>query len=371
VIVIGGGIAGVAAALASTDRGARVTLVRRAPGATMLTAGGWQGPLPEPLDGHFEAAGHPWPVIQQLLPAPDGSLRRYARAARAQSRAEIVSLTLVAGINGLAGFEANVLARMWSEVTGEDVQAVTISLERTPSAGWSPPALAAEIARAPDQVRQLLAPHIEATRARAVILPAVLGLEPEDNVRQAIESGIDVAVGEALAASPSIPGWRLGITLDRMLARAGVNVIVGTATRAVAHDGRLEAVAVRAREGERQLEANAFVLASGKYIGGGIITDGRLREAVLDCPVWIEHAGEIFEQAEPLALTNADRREEQPLLGAGVAVDAEGHPVDRNAEPIFQNLWAAGAVRRGYDSPASGLGHAATEGWAAGERASA
>jgi glycerol-3-phosphate dehydrogenase subunit B len=371
VVVIGGGMAGVAAALASSERGARVTLVRRAPGATVLTAGGWQGPLPGPLERHFEAAGHPWPTVTQLLPAPDGSLRRYTRAALPQSRAELVADTLVAGIRGLPGFEATVLARMWSEVTGVDIQPVTIVLGRTPTAGWSPPSIAAEIARDPSQIHQLLAPLVRKTNARAVILPAVLGLEPGDDVRAAIESGIDVPVGEALGASASIPGWRLSRVLERMLERAGVHVVTGAVTSATAPNGRLEAVSVRLADGETRLEANAFVLATGKYIGGGIITDGRLREGALDCPVWIEQAGEVFQHGEPLVLTNADRREEQPLLSAGVAVDAEGHPVDQNEQLIFQNLWAAGAVRRGYDAPEYGLGHAATEGWTAGERATA
>ena len=94
-----------------------------------------------------------------------------------------------------------------------------------------------------------------------------------------------------------------------------------------------------------------------------------MREPALNCPVWIDHAGETFELAEPLTLTNADRREDQPLLSAGVAVDAEGRAVDRNGDVVFDNVWTGGAVRRGHDPVTSGLGHAAAEGWAAGERA--
>ena len=77
------------------------------------------------------------------------------------------------------------------------------------------------------------------------------------------------------------------------------------------------------------------------------------------------------EHGEPLALTNADRREEQPLLAAGVTVNAEGRPIDRANAIVYDNVWAAGTVCRGGEAPAYGLGHAATEGWAAGERATA
>jgi glycerol-3-phosphate dehydrogenase subunit B len=154
-----------------------------------------------------------------------------------------------------------------------------------------------------------------------------------------------------------------------MLERAGVAVLTGTARLSSRAGRRVERIEVHDRGDALELEAKSIVLATGKFVGGGIGANGRLREIVLDCPVWIEHAGDIFEQAEPLALTNADRREEQPLLAAGVMVDAEDRPVNLKGEPVFENVWAAGAVRRGYDSASQGLGHAAAQGWAAGERA--
>jgi glycerol-3-phosphate dehydrogenase subunit B len=178
-----------------------------------------------------------------------------------------------------------------------------------------------------------------------------------------------VTVGEALGSAPSIPGWRLQHVLDRMLKRAGVQVLRGTVATPENAVRRLKTVRVREGNTEQRLEAETFVLATGKFVGGGIVADGRLREAALDCPIWIEHAGETFELAEPLTLTNADRREDQPLLSAGVAVDSEGRAIDRNSDVVFDNVWTAGAVRRGHDAGSMGLGHAATEGWAAGERA--
>jgi hypothetical protein len=53
----------------------------------------------------------------------------------------------------------------------------------------------------------------------------------------------------------------------------------------------------------------------------------------------------------------------QPLLGAGVHVDAEGHPVDGHGRVHFANLVAAGSV---IAASAPGLGHAASTGLAAG-----
>lgn len=370
VVVIGGGMAGVAAALAGVSRGASVTLVRRAPGATALTVGGWNGPMPEPLAAAFAAVDHAWlPAAQSGLPSPDGSWRFYQRAAPAQALPQSTP-TMVCSIMGLAGFHAVSLSRLWMDLADVELIPMQITLDATPAAGWSPVSLAALLERSPAEFASKLQAQVRATGCRCVIVPAVLGLEAGGIVRKAIEETASVPVREALGSTPSIPGWRLQLALDRMLARAGVTLVRGDVS-ARSGSNRLESIQVLNTRGEINLQARSFVLATGKFIGGGISSNGRLREVALNCPLWIEHAGETFEHGEPLALTNNDRREEQPLLAAGVTVNAEGRPIDRTGAIVYDNVWAAGTVCRGGEAPAYGLGHAAAEGWVAGERATA
>jgi glycerol-3-phosphate dehydrogenase subunit B len=370
VVVIGGGIAGVAAALASSARGARVTLIRRAPGATALSVGGWLGPMVAPLATHFEDVQHPWPIAPASgLPAPDGSWRSYAHAAAAHA-IPLQSPALVCGISGLAGFHAAALVRLWQDLAPVELTATQVTLDATPAAGWSSVSLAAALERSSSEIAAALSARVKETRARSVLLPAVLGIEQSAAVRTAVEAVCGVPVIEALGSTPSLPGWRLRVALDRMLARANISLVTG-AVKERANGSHLSSISVATNADQVELEAKAFVLATGKFIGGGIEADGRLREAALNCPIWIEHAGDTFEHAEPLSLTNADRREEQPLLSAGVDVDAEGRPIDRQGNLVYTNVWAAGTVRKGGESPAYGLGHAAAEGWAAGERATA
>jgi glycerol-3-phosphate dehydrogenase subunit B len=370
VVVIGGGMAGVAAALASVSRGASVTLVRRAPGATALTVGGWAGPMSEPLAAAFDAAGHAWlPAAQSGLPSPDGSWRLYQRAAAAQAL-QLSTPTMVCSIMGLAGFHAVSLSRLWMDLAGVELVPAQIALDATPAAGWSPVSLAGSLERAPGEFASRLQSQVRATGCRSVIVPAVLGLQSADTVRKAIQETAGVAVHEALGSAPSIPGWRLQLALDRMLAHAGVALVKGDVTQR-SGSNRVGSIQVQTANGEIDLQAGSFVLATGKFIGGGISANGRLREVALGCPLWIEHAGEIFEHGDPLALTNNDRREEQPLLAAGVTVNAEGRAIDRAGAIVYDNVWAAGTVCRGGEAPTYGLGQAAAEGWAAGERAAA
>ena len=369
--MIGGGIAGVSAALAAARQGVRVTLVRRAPGATALTVGGWTGPLPEPLAAAFEAVEHPWlPTTATGFPSPDGSWRFFDRVATAHA-ARLSERAIVCGIAGLPGFHAATLTRMWQELAGVELLPATITLDSSPPAGWSPVSLAAALERSRADFATSLAKAIRSNGARTAIVPAVLGLESSSAVRLAIEGSVGVPIAEALGSAPSIPGWRLERALQRLLEHAGITVVKGNLVALSTANRRLQTVQATTAEGKVNLSADAFVLASGKFIGGGISANGKLREVALDCPLWIEHAGETFEHGEPLSLTNADRREEQPLLAAGVTVNAEGRPIDRANAIVYENVWAAGTVCRGGEAPAYGLGHAATEGWAAGERATA
>src|SRR5690606_292746 len=112
-VVIGGGVAGVTAALEGAAGGARVALVRAGPGASALAAGAWQGPLPSLLGAALEAAALPYHAATAPLPHPAGDLRSASFAGASHARAVLDSNTLVAGIAGLPGFPPAALARLW------------------------------------------------------------------------------------------------------------------------------------------------------------------------------------------------------------------------------------------------------------------
>lgn len=369
VVVIGGGIAGTAAALAAASRGARVLLIHATPGASALCCGGWLGALPAPLAAAFAAVGHEWIEISTELPSPDGSLRRFDYAAPSQAAAALTGNALVCGIAGLPGFNAIILARMWTEASGVMLSAHEIILPATPAAGWSAPGLAARLEQDPTPMTTAIREAARSQRASRIILPAVLGFEPVDAIRLGLERDSGAAIGEALGSIPAVPGWRVQKALERITARSGIAVQPGRVVTRTQNGTHIETVTVQlAGAADRTVRAAAFILASGKFLGGGISGNGVLREPALDCPVWIDHLGERFDRVEPLTLTNADRHEDQPLLAAGVTVDAEGQPLDEHGEPVFTNVWVVGATRAGGDP---GLGRAAAEGWDAGERATA
>jgi glycerol-3-phosphate dehydrogenase subunit B len=128
------------------------------------------------------------------------------------------------------------------------------------------------------------------------------------------------------------------------------------------------------RAGGRELRAAAWVLATGRFVGGGIARRGVLVETALGLPVQAAEGADagVHLAARPAAsLTSRDRRAPQPLLSAGLRVDAFLHPLDERGSPVHPRLFAAGAVIGGHEqaTDGTGLGVAILTGWLAGRAA--
>jgi glycerol-3-phosphate dehydrogenase subunit B len=378
VLVLGGGVAGTAAAVAAAQQGARVLLVRAGPGASALCLGGWQGTPPAAFAAALAESGCALEWLRCTLPRPDGTLLDADAAPRSHVRAALAAgdeRTLVCGIAGLPGFHAVALAALWADaaaVPAGTLAAGEVSLAGTPAAGWSPIALAALLEREPRRLAEPLDAAARAHGAARVILPAVLGLEAHVDVLAAVETGAAVAVGEALGATPSLPGWRLDVALRAALARARVTALAARVTGRHAHAQRIDAVSVSGDDGARTLHASSVVLATGKFIGGGVAAASRFVETALGCDVALHRFDRRFEDASASLLLTAElRAETQPLLEIGVRTDDESRPVSDGGDVVFGNVFVAGSVRAGASAALLGLGHAATDGWNAGARAAA
>jgi anaerobic glycerol-3-phosphate dehydrogenase len=359
VLVIGGGVAGFAAALAARQRGARTALVSAAPGASALISGAWSGPLRAEIRDALAQAGY------ALMPASSPLVHERGRkiacdfAGSTHTGASPRPGAIVCGIEGLSHFNAHTLAKLWSP--DGSLAARTVELPGTPASGWTSASLAAHIERSPAALLQTLT-----TARAAVIFPAVLGIESSDSVVNFLrDAGIEAS--EALAVSPSIPGWRLFKAMERALTASGVTLISGRAVLEQSSGGRVQEI----QAGSDVVKTNSLVLATGKFLSGGISANEELREGVLDLPVWLEHLGDVFSAPDPLPLTDPVRTEPQPLLTAGVHTDESLRPVDRSGKPVFENVFVAGTIRAGWDAAHSGLGNCAENGWTAGVNASA
>jgi glycerol-3-phosphate dehydrogenase subunit B len=375
VLVVGGGLAGTWAAVTAAQAGAEVILVSRAPGATALYAGGMEiapdleqvlaqepfHPFTRLYRDHLQLGADLEQVCSSLVGALGraglpfaGDARRPGRYAdlHGQPRiAHLVPRTAAAGeLSGLRGRHVAVAA---VEGVGDYDAASTA---------------------------EALAEHgIKATVVKAAMKDLPLGAALGDlfgHPAPAVRTAADLVAFppgfvklpkngfELLAAIPSPHGWRLQKALAAVLRRARVDVIAGEVTGFLRSGSRLAAAMV----GEREIGADSFVLAGGRFIGGGLVKSRLVHEPLLDLAVYYQ--GEPIEEVYP-RLRHLEYVDPGPAFRTGLLTDRELRPVDTNGEASFANLRAAGSVLGGYDYAGGGCGFGVPllTGWLAGRLA--
>jgi len=216
------------------------------------------------------------------------------------------------------------------------------------------------------QVEQLGASH--------VALPPVLGLRNALMNKKKLEEILGVQVFELLGFPPSIPGLRLQTSLENIFKREGGKLLVGH--EAVGYnrmEDKVTSVTVKAPRRKIQINAKAFILASGKYIGGGLHGDENgIRETIFDL-MTVTRAYHSASGILPSRYTNRMSISPmgQPVYSCGLTVDPKFRPVQEDGMEWASNLFAAGSILTGYDymSEKSGLGVAATSGYSAAKSA--
>ncbi|MEW6032869.1 MAG: FAD-binding protein [Bacillota bacterium] len=419
VAVVGGGLAGLAAALTAAAQGLQVIVLRRGFGATAMSSGGLDFPAELPdLYGRasFTAedvgeaarllagwlgglAGSPGEAMSLLDSA--GHVRRTALTFERHAAGRLdgwagaggAARALFIGMEGFGTFRPEWAARVaaWRSI----VRPGEAAAARVPVPGLEGEAglAAARVARALEEEgaaeRFGTAVGRIAAREKAdlVALPPVLGLERADKVYRAVVGAVrdacggrEVVVFELLSPPPSLPGWRLQRLLDEAARRAGVRIVSGRVTRPAEVDGSrsatgsggaaavgagalLSSLEVDSHGRVWTLEARDFVLASGRFAAGGLEARGRtLCEPVFGLtvhapppPGWPPRPVPAGSRSVPEMVWDRFRAR-HPVFDAGLAVDEELRPVDEEGRPVFNNLRAAGSVIGGYNHLTDGAG---------------
>ena len=367
VLVVGGGIAGYTAALAARREGAEVTLVARAPGATALYAGGME--IVDDLDAITRNPHHPLArlgmdalglaseldnALSTLLVslgreglAFEGSWRTrglYADIHGLARPANLVPQTVAKGeLGGLTGkrvavmgvtqvgdYDAESTAQALKEVHGVDAFAEEISIPDLP------------ISSSLTDLYGRRAPAPQSRVVPAAYPPGFTNL-PDNGF-------------ELLAAPPSPHGWRLQQAI-------GLGAVQAEVKSFDSSNGRITG----ARAGSRTFHADAFVIATGRHIGGGLRGGRTTSEPLLGLGVFYEGLPEIRSAARLHHLKYIDAAVEMTI---GLMTDRRLHPVAQDGSTPFSNLYAAGAVLGGYDySGPCGFGVPILTGWLAGRYA--
>lgn len=385
VVVIGAGLAGLVAGLRLAEGGARVTVVAKGAGSlglspsTIDVLGYAPARVASPTGAMAAFVGenpdHPYAHLagaldaalewfrartprmayagdatgNMLLPTAIGVARPTALAPASLAAGALRGGTrlVVVGLRALKDFFPALLA---DNLARADVPGGPVAA-RPAEVSWSPRPRSADVvpqvfARALDDpaMRRGLGDALAGVPedGETIAMPAVLGLARAPDVWGELQERVGAPIAEVPTLPPSIPGMRLEAELRGALLAAGGRLVLGAeAVGGEGEGGRLRAVLVRDAARARPLPTDAVVLATGGFAAGGIELDshGALRESVLGLPVAGPAAGE-----RGLGPHHLDRH---PLMAAGVAAGADGRPVGDDGEPVWANLWAAGAIVAG------------------------
>jgi len=416
VVVIGGGLAGTAAAAFVKRTGGEATIVSNGHGATSFSSGaidlaGDPGPAPERFETACrevrknierilaERPEHPYSILTKsserpvedllsifqeafliLFPATGGvelagdpelnspcftalgtvKLTALYPISTATIDSPGIERPLALGVRGLPDFEP----AAWAKVAADMGERLDKPIEA--SAGWIDfadsrerlsPELAAAILRDTDGFVDAVAKAAsDVSGATCLVLPPVLPASGRAELISRIGEASDMPVYETLSMPPSVPGLRLVRHLSNRALEMEVETVRGEVVGFEAEGERVKALIVSGAGGESRIEAGAIVLATGKFLGGGLKKDRAFEETVFGLPVFMgdKVPAEIFIQ-KTVGLHVNDRH---ALFETGIKTDAKLRPIDARGRAPFNNLFAAGSILAGanYLTDADGAG---------------
>ena len=401
VVVVGAGLAGMTAAIALADAGARVEVVARGHSATHWTAGGID--VAAPAASETSAKGvkrlarqdtHPYAILGEGLPAAltalrsalaaeglvyagelqdplraiptaIGGTRRAAILPTAQANAlepwQPGERLLVCGPAGFKDFWPYAIAAslrrpvVWGPEADPDARPSRIDglVVELPGLAGRHNLSGLDLARFFDDPRwradalERIARAIDrsggARGVGRIALPAVLGLSDHAAAFNDASRILPLAPFEMPLVSPSVPGLRLYAALRAALRRRGGRIAIGEPVEGIAVEKRrVTSVTIAAAVRGRVIPTDALVLATGGIAGGGLIgrSDGRLVEPLLDLPVEAPPA-EKWLAADPFDPAG------HPLEAAGIRTDSSLRPVDARRRVVLDNVAVVGSLLAG------------------------
>jgi len=430
VLVVGGGLAGMTAALAASESGASVRLVTDSE-STLQQASGLVDVLgyPNPHDGDGDDSGenaeaaspvpnpfdaieslpadHPYRVVGEgslrgglaafddatgdlyvgehtdanaLVPTVGGTVKPTARypASVAAGLASDTRSMAVVGFKGDTDTDAErIAAHLEAAGVPFEVTGVTVEFPGDLDGTDQDTRLAHALDEDEGSGRRVLANRVSRALDDAdglgvddvdrVGFPAVLGRDRPREIRSALADGLDADVFEVPPAPPSLPGLRLRYRFRDALREAGVALTTGNPV--VDHDvedGRIETVYADRNASRVPYEPQAVVLATGGLVGGGIDSE---RDRVYE-PVFDCHVPHSTDRYD---WSDADTFGPHAFARFGVRIDGDARVLDADGDPTYENLTAAGGVVGGYDpaTEKSASGVSLATGYAAGRSAAA
>jgi glycerol-3-phosphate dehydrogenase subunit B len=245
---------------------------------------------------------------------------------------------LLVGFEGLKGFSARQIA-LSLEADWPDLRPVRMAFPDAQGELYTEHmARALDAAETREKLVAAIRPHLG--DAHYVGLPAVLGLYRTGRVLADLQQGLGVPVFEIPTMLPAVTGVRLRELCEQRLPALGIRPLWQQRVLGVQrlNDGRWS-LAVGYAEAERQVVARSVLLCSGRFFGKGLHARRQaIQETIFNLPV--------VQPMDRKSWHHKDLLDPQghAINRAGVAVDEGFRPVDNQCDTLYPNLFAAGSL---------------------------
>ena len=190
-------------------------------------------------------------------------------------------------------------------------------------------------------IREQLAEALSgvAGSAKVIGLPAILGMHRPDHVLAELERLTGREIFEIPTMPPSVPGIRLRELFQQVLPQQGVTLIPQQRVTSLSFDGNGATLALSDSYGPIRVHAQAVILATGRFLSGGLEAHPEgIREHLLDLPV-----------TQPAARSDWYRERYtdprgHPIHRAGIEVDDSFRPLTSDGRRYNERLFAAGVI---------------------------
>jgi len=411
ILIIGGGLAGMAAARRANSLGLKTSVIANSTGSLPYTSGALDLIAVYPTETKFYHS-KPWETLSDLLNQQpdhpyskvglkgvkdsiddfmsyleDSPLKYYRReneniaiitgagtikptyAVQGSLKANVLALeqrkpTLIAGFKGLTDFAPEQVVEnlqdRWPglvaqrlDLTGLVDQKRRITVANIASE-FEKVAFRAEFAK-------LVKPMLG--QAKFLGLPAILGMDKVMDIVADLENRLGVEVFEIPLLSPALPGTRLANMLKNDLLADGISYRQGVPVDRLEFEGDKVTVAHRqARRVDQAIPVSMMVMATGRFFGGGLVAEQhRIVEPLLNTELEVPASRDDWHMKTFLGAPG------HPINRVGVKTDEYLRPVGADGKVLYKNISVAGAILDGHDwvREKSGAGISIATGYAA------
>jgi glycerol-3-phosphate dehydrogenase subunit B len=246
---------------------------------------------------------------------------------------------LIVDIHGLRGFSARqiteTLKPSWPVLRNATIAFPEMDHHREVYTEFMARSLARPKIR--DAFSEQIRPHLR--DAQFVGMPAILGMYRTPQLIEDLQQKLGAALFEIPTMPPSIPGLRIKELFEIHLPQNGVRLFYHhRVVRAVRKRGYFQ-LQLNNSDGTTMIKSKGVLLASGRFIGKGLRAERtRIKESIFDLPVYQPGDRAQWHQSRFLNPSG------HPINRAGIEIDNRFRPLNAAGKPAMKNLFAAGSI---------------------------